>query len=70
MREKPLLVVGKVFGGMKVLEMTPGLPLILVKCMRCGYEVKRNRDEVRSGLMKSCGGFGCRERSKSYKPNE
>lgn len=67
---KPTLLAGKVYGGMKVVAMTPGLPLITVKCMRCGYVVKRDRELIRTGQMMSCGGFGCRERSKSFNSNE
>lgn len=56
----------KTYGGLTVIDLLPGSHLVEVRCEKCGYVLKKLKDEVRTGLLKSCGGFGCRERSKLY----
>lgn len=64
---KLIMEVGKVYGGVKVIEMTPGFDLITVQCLRCGEHVKKNRSNVRSRKIMSCGRFSCKEKSKWWR---
>lgn len=66
---KPLRV-GSVYGGVKVIDLCNGDNLIMVKCMRCEYELKREREWVALGLLMSCGGFGCSSRARELKAKE
>lgn len=63
---KPVTMqVGQVYGGMKVIAMTPGVEMITVQCMKCQKEFKRDRSNIRTGKIYSCGGFGCKARAKA-----
>lgn len=54
-----IIEVGKTYGGLKVVQVYTNETMILVECQRCGRQVKRNRSNVRSRRLKSCGGFSC-----------
>lgn len=57
------MLPGKIYGGLKVVQADHVTDYITVECLRCGEIVERNRSNVRSGRLKSCGRFSCKARS-------
>lgn len=64
------LEVGKIYGGVKVILIETGKPLIDVQCMNCGQLVKKWPHMVATRRTKSCGRFDCKEKSKAWKDQE
>lgn len=58
-----IMQVGETYGGMRIVAMTPGEELITVECLKCGEQVKRNRSNIRSKRILSCGRYSCKAKA-------
>lgn len=58
--------VGEIYGGVRVYALVPGDPNCLVQCLKCNGIVEKDRSNIRSKRIMSCGRSPCKGKSVTF----